>query len=204
MKKIMIYSKHRNSGFHTSAEGIKNINEMILFFCLFLCGVFLGSALYLSENAKENVFAGVSDILLENSIPNNSILLLSGNGIAFIICVIASLSCAGIGLLAGIPFFQGILYSLLATNLIISDGAQGLSFFSLLILPAAVLSVTATISLCGFSAASSKRIARSIFTGGSESMEIRPYLRVNLLHFGILSASAAVYYICAKLFYSLF
>ena len=204
MKKIMIYSKHTGAGFPKASGERKNFGDTVMFYCFFLCGELIGSGLFLSEKRPENVFAAVSSVLLSNTAEKSCLMLLIASVFAFMICMIAALSCAGITLLAGIPFLQGALYSLLAADLITSQGAQGLFFFSLIILPGAMVAVTAAIDYCTYSAVCSKSVAKTVFFGSKENLNTKQFIQKNAFYLLIMLGSVGIFYICVKVFGSLF
>lgn len=201
MKKIMVYSKHGPS--KNLGDLIKENTGMLLFFTVFLCGVVFGCSLF-NESQAGGYIRIITEKAISGPIEKTAVLLFAYLTVVYIISVSGALSCLGIGTLCIPPAVTGIMYSLAASALISKDGAKGLGYFSLLILPGAVVLVCAIIGLCSESSKISKNLALTNFFGRREETDIKKYLIKSVVAFASMMCSVLIVYLTSKIFSKLF
>ena len=201
MKKVMFYTKH--IGVRSAGQAVKNSGTTVLFFTCFVCALLIGSKLYISAG-KDSFLDGFAAQLLSNKIEHTSVLLLCCSIIAVFIGISAGLSCSGIVFLILLPFAEGLVASLLLTYLLMHSGAKGLGYFSLLILPGAILFITATLAMCSINAESSKKICGILFFEQKETLRLRALFIKNAVVLCAMLLSVLAVYLLYIMFAGLF
>jgi hypothetical protein len=201
MKKVMFYTKHIGVG--SAGQAVKNSGMIILFYTCFVCALLIGSKLFISAG-NDSFLDRFAAQLLDNKIEHTAVLLLCCALLTVFIGISAGLSCSGSVILLLLPFAEGLLLSLIITYLLVHSGAKGLGYFSLLILPGAILFITATLAMCAINAASSKKICGILFFEQKEALRIRALFVRNAVVLCAMLLSVLVTYLLYIMFAALF
>ena len=202
MKKIMIYTKHGRS-FHPVKQDFKANADILLFFTLFVCGLMIGSSLYLSVDAN-NVFSNLTAQAMHYGVIFNILIRIAFCVLMFIACFIGGTGGAGLILLIFLPVINGAFYAMAASYYITTFAANGLGRFALTVLPGGILYITALILFCAESAYLSKQTASLLFFGRNDETDGKRYLIKSGMYFGLMIASVLVDHIMNLLFSGLF
>ena len=201
MKKVMFYTKHIGIG--SAGQAVKNSGMTVLYYTCFVCSLLIGSMLFISAG-KDSILYSFAAQLLVNKIERTAVLLLCCTMLTFFIGVSAGLSCSGVVILIVLPFAEGFVTSVILTYLLMQSGAKGLGYFSLMILPGAILFITATLAMCSINAESSKRICGMLFFEQKETLRIRAYFIRNAVILCSMFLSVLATYLLYIMFAGLF
>ena len=202
MKKVMFYSKHRLLH-HFNSNGQKDRNIMVLFSTVFLCSVLIGSALFFASG-ESSLLKKLLFVLYENNCAQNLLILFCAIGIVIFLCVTAGLSCAGISILTFVAMICGMISSFFPSYLLYYNGAKGLGYFSLLLLPGLTLCCVSMLMMCMVNAQMSKSLCSNILFDRKEEIDLRIFIFRNGICAGGMLLSVLLLYICDKLFRGLF
>lgn len=180
MRKIMFYTnkpwKRINNNYkENTGTIISSYSTDIMLYSVFICGLILGSVLYLSKNEIQPYLAIISDHLISTQIKFILINGLTLNLSSFFFCVFCAYSCFGTIPIVLCSFIKGLYYSLIVSKLILYT-IKGFAYFALILLPGSILSVCATIALCRISIQCTRLIEEIIIHNETNMIKQKRYL----------------------------
>ena len=206
MKRLMIYSKHSNSIISGIVYTLKENSNTILLFSLFICGLILGCGIYNGyENKNSSVFTDIINTFFTQN--NNSLIFINSflsSLILILIIFCSGLCCVGYPAIYSIPLLKGLYYGIISSFMLHTYAMQGFSYFSLTVLPGAIISVCATVYACNISCDATRALASNIFTNSREELKIKEYLLKHLILFAVMLIGCIIDYFTVTLFSKIF
>ncbi len=206
MKRLMIYSKHSNSIISGTVYTLKENSNIILLFSLFLCGLIIGCGIYNGYENKDS--SAFSNIINTFFVHNNKELIFVNSLLSSLIFILitfcSGLCCVGFPVIYSVPLIKGLYYGIVASFMLHTYAMQGFSYFSLTVLPGAIISVCSVIYACNISCATTKALALNIFANSREEIKIKEYALKHLIIFSIMFIGCLTDYFTVSLFSKIF
>lgn len=184
----MIYSKHSNSIISGTVCTLKENSNTILLFSLFLCGLIIGCGIYNGYENKDS--SVVANIISTFFVQNNKGLIFINSLLSSLMLILitfcSGLCCVGYPVIYSVPLLKGLYYGIFASFMLHKYAMQGFSYFSLTVLPGAIISVCSVIYACNISCETTKALASNIFANNREHIKIREYLLKYLILFSVM------------------
>ncbi len=191
-------------------EVLGKYNSMIILSALFIAGLIAGAMIIRQNDSYimgklDEIFISFHSTRAAQTMPEtfaNSILV----NLSFLISAFFfGMSCIGLPFVCIIPILRGLAIGLSSGYLYMSFGLQGIGFFTLTILPGAVIAVTMLLISCNESLKTSVDLFRMLVNnGGGDSKLIKRYLSVYIIIISLTLLSGVIDMLAVKLFSALF
>ena len=202
----MIYSKHSNSIISGTICTLKENSNLILLFSLFLCGIIIGCGIYNGYTTKDSSFFSnfINTFFIQTGKSMIFVNSLLSSAILIIISFCSGLCCVGYPAIYSMPLLKGLYYGIISSFMLHTYAMQGFSYFSLTVLPGAIISVCAIIYACNISCETTKALALNIFANGREDIKIKEYLLKFLILFAVMLIGCLIDCFTTSLFAKIF
>lgn len=205
MKNILIYTKTGTFHRHKEINRISEESGLILFFILFLCGMLIGCAVYKSEIDRGDTWMqSAAEFFLAKSALHYFISACFLSVFTILCSTFASCSCFGLLILFWLPMTEAFYFALQSCYLLEHYAVTGLGYFSLIILPSAVLQVTASLYLYAGCLRHTKALTSAIMEHSAFESDWPAFFKHVAVCSSMILASAFLRWGCAHLFGPLF
>ncbi len=172
--------------------------SIIIYFSVYICGMLLGCALYLSANGN-SIVHHAADMFIQSDLRHIIYFLTAAAIVITSLSAAGALSCTGIPLLITTVLLNGVLYGIAACSLF-SEETNNVFVKSIILLPGAALWNTVILFMSALSTNCSAAIARNICFGQTESIPVKPYAKYMLFLFILLLLSAGLQIVSIRLY----